>query len=234
MKLSHHFQLGTSQHELDFVDIDLDTDTPLFIDPQILGTRTDTWSMDASRSIRSFFRYFLTLVRQANQQQALNLFLRLGEPNETRLGLSRGRSQGRGVGPEDAQKLFDSLIQSRAVTTGLVEDVEDCRIFVPGIDRDKTSDMATNIIRGHLIAYTQRQCRLWRIPLTAGVTSGNTWNRAERSWHEEHTEMLVVNGRKLLLVPKSVVASMSERSRITSDASSNKAWSQTRGGSRGV
>lgn len=206
MKLSRYLNLGITQHEIDFIDIDLDNDTPLFIDPHFLATRADSWSRDATRSIRSFFRHFLTLVRSAQKDKALELFLFLREPNETRLGLSKGRSQGRGVGEEDARKIFNSLLSSRAVQSGLVEDIEDCRIFVEGIDRDKVSDMATNIIRKQLIAYTQKQCRLWDVLLTSDVPSGMTWNRAEKRWDETLTDMLVIGTRRLLLVPKSIVA----------------------------
>jgi hypothetical protein len=206
VKLLTHLQIGATQHEVDFVDIDIRNDTPLFIDPHFLALRSDAWSRDATKSIRSFFRHFLTLVRAGNQTMALELFLSLREPNETRLGLSKGRSQGRGVGRDNAIKIFHSLLKSKAVQTGLVEDIEDCRLFVEGIDKDKTSDMTTNIIRRQLIAYTQRQCRLWGIPLTPGVPSGKLWNRAERKWEETHTDMLVVKGHKLLLVPKGVVA----------------------------
>ncbi|MGH7215617.1 MAG: hypothetical protein ACREIG_00100 [Nitrospiraceae bacterium] len=206
MKISRYFKLGVTQHEIDFVDIDIDNDTPVFIDPHFLAIRTDWWSKDATRGIRSFFRHFLALVRAGNKVEALNLFLSLREPNETRLGLSKGRSQGRGVGEEDARKIFNSLLSSKAVQSGLVEDIEDCRIFVDGVDRDKTSDMATNIIRKQLIAYSQRQCRLWNIPLTPDVPSGKLWNRAEKRWDEGHTEMLVLGTRKLLLVPKGIVA----------------------------
>mgnify|MGYP003344081919 FL=1 len=206
MKISRYLKLGITQHEIDFVDIDIDNDTPLFIDPHFLAARSDSWSKDSTRSIRSFFRYFLTLVRSGEKEKALELFLFLREPNETRLGLSKERSQGRGVGTEDAQKIFHSLLSSRAVQSGLVEDIEDCRIFVEGIDRDKVSDMATNVIRKQLIAYTQKQCRLWSIPLTKDVPSGAMWNRAEKRWEEGLTEMLVLGRRRLLLVPKAIVS----------------------------
>jgi hypothetical protein len=124
MKIIRHLNLGVTQHEIDFIDIDIDNDTPLFIDPHFLATRTDSWSKDATRSIRSFFRHFLTLVRSEERDKALELFRYLREPNETRLGLSKRRSQGRGVGDEDAQKIFDSLLSSKAVKSGLVEDIE--------------------------------------------------------------------------------------------------------------
>lgn len=206
MKISRHLNLDATQHEIDFIDIDIDNDTPLFIDPHFLAARTDSWSMDATRNIRSFFRHFLTLVRSGEKGKALELFRFLREPNETRLGLSKRRSQGRGVGDEDAQKIFNSLLSSKAVKSRLVEDIEDCRIFVEGVDRDKVSDMATNIIRKQLIAYTQKQCRLWKVPLTENVPSGMIWNRAEKRWEESHTEMLVLGPRRLLLVPKAIVS----------------------------
>ncbi|MGN7986244.1 hypothetical protein ACTJKC_02830 [Pedobacter sp. 22226] len=66
--------------------------------------------------------------------------------------------------------------------------------------------MATNIITGHLIEYTQNQCKLHNIPLTQGVTSGFFWNRNAGEWEAIYTDMLVVNDKKILLVPKGIVS----------------------------
>ncbi len=62
MKISEIFNLGKTQYELDFVDVDISGDLPLFIDPYFLAQRNDAWSIDASRSIRSFFQYLVTLL----------------------------------------------------------------------------------------------------------------------------------------------------------------------------
>ena len=74
------------------------------------------------------------------------------------------------MGEEFAERLFKSLSQSKAVLTGVVEDLEDTRVFVSGVAKDLTSDMATNIIRGHLLTYTQAQCALWGVALQPGPT----------------------------------------------------------------
>jgi hypothetical protein len=202
--LTEHFKLGLTQPEIDFVDIDLNGDLPLFIDPYFLGQRTDAWSYSASRTIRNFFEHFILLIRSGKEDAAYELFSHLHEPNETRLGLSRKKPKGRGVGSGDSRRIYDSLRQSKAVQTGIVEHLEDCRLFIAGIDKDKTSDITTNIIRGHLLEYTQIQCRNHGIPLTQGP-SGFMWSAARRQWENAFCDILVVDGEKLLLVPKAVV-----------------------------
>ncbi|AOI91448.1 hypothetical protein [Burkholderia pseudomultivorans] len=205
MKISERFQLGKSQVELDFVDIDPDRDTPLYLSPHSLGYRSDAFSIEAHRTIESFFRFFLDLIRAGEMDHARGLFEYLHEPNETCLGISSGNPNGRGVGRQQAQQIFDSIIQSRAVQTGVVEHLEDCRIFIHGIDKDKVSDMTTNIIRGSLVKYTQQQCFLHGIPLRPNTATGPCWIRENSRWEESHDDMLVIDDAPILLVPKGVV-----------------------------
>jgi len=206
MKISEHFNLERTQHELDFVDIDTTRDTRLFVDPYFLATRIDSFSVQASLTLRSFFAQFVYLVRENRHTDAKALFFHLNEPNETCLGMSTGVPAGRGVGDDDAHRIYESLIQSRAIETGIVEHLEDCRLFVDGIDKDKTSDMTTNIIRRHLIEYTQAQCTLWEIPLQPDVPSGFFWRRDTRDWDNVRTTMLVINESPVLLVPKAITS----------------------------
>jgi hypothetical protein len=115
MRISKKFGLQKSQYELDFIDIDTEGDTPLFIDPYFLASREDPLSVDASRTIRNFFQHLITLVQAGQIDDARQLFSYLSEPNETRLGLSRSKPQGRGIGPVEAERLFESLLESEAV-----------------------------------------------------------------------------------------------------------------------
>lgn len=206
MKISTIFNLNKTQAELDFVDIDTNEDTPLFLDPFFLGKKQDNWSIDATLTLRSFFQQVIDLIRNGNEQMAKELFDHLHEPNSTCLGMSVGNPRGRGVGNQDTDKIYDSLLRSRAIQTGLIQDIEDNILFVDNFGKDKLSDMTTNIITGHLITYTQNQCKLHNIPLTNNVASDYFWNRRTNEWEVEHTEMLVINGRKILLVPKGIIS----------------------------
>lgn len=206
MRITRAFNLDLTQHEIDFVDIDTDRDTPLFIDPFFLGIRTDAWSVGASRTLRNFFQTFVELVREGDRPRARRLLDHLHEPNETCLGLSKRDPQGRAIGKIDADKLFASIVESNAIETGVVEDLEDFRLFIPGIDKDKVSDLTTNVIRKHLIEYTVSQCELWGIPLTANMPTGFFWNSTRRRWENEFSHALIVNGKRILLTPKGVVS----------------------------
>ena len=84
MRISEHFQLGTSQFELNFVDIDTERDTQLFIDPYFIAQQELSICVEASRSIRSFFRYFLALIRGQRREEARQLFDHLHEAPHVR------------------------------------------------------------------------------------------------------------------------------------------------------
>jgi hypothetical protein len=206
MRISEIFNLEKTQRELDFVDVDLNTDCPLFIDTNLLAVRVDRWSEDAARTVRSFFQYVIELVQNGYVDTAKLLFEHLSEPSETFLGISQDRPMGRGVGERDATEIFNSMISSGAIESGLVEDLQDSVVFVDGVGKDKLSDMTTNIIRHHLITYTQSQCRVWGLTLTPDVPSGFYWDSASKSWMNSYEDMLIIEGKKVLLVPKAIVS----------------------------
>ena len=206
MKISEIFNLQKTQYELDFVDIDVDKDIPLFLDPYFISKMEFPFAENAYKTIKNYFDHLLGLLRGNHIREAKEIFSYLGETNEICLGMSKGKPSGRGMGPKDADKLFESLMQSKAYQTGLMEDIEDFRIFVPNVDKDKVSDMVANIIKWHLIEYTQNQCKLWGMPLQEGVPSGAYWDSDKREWTNQYTDMLIVGGKKVILVPKRVVS----------------------------
>lgn len=206
MRISEIYTLGKTQHELDFVDIDISKDMAVFLDPFFISTRNQPWCINANRTIKSFFQYAIDLIKLGKLDEARSIFVHLKEPNETCLGMSKSAPSGRGAGPMDSQRIFDSILGSRAVESGLVEDLADTAIFIDGISKDKVSDITTNIIRKHLIDYTKAQCELWDIPLKPGVPSGFFWDPVRNRWEIIHTERLIIEGKPILLVPKIAVS----------------------------
>jgi hypothetical protein len=101
--------------------------------------------------------------------------------------------------------VWQELSESEAVRSGLLEDLEDTILMIPGIDNDIISDITTNLIRGPLIAFTQEVADFYGIELSPGVASGPMWDPIRHEWIEDHVPLPMPPGGKLLLVPKSIV-----------------------------
>lgn len=206
MRISEIYNLDASQYELDFINIDPNDDTPLYISPHYLASREDKWSQDANRTVRSFFQHILDLLVANKLDEAKKIFAMLTEPSETCLGVSSGSTSGAGVGPQYAEDILESIIESDAVESGLIEDLGDTVIFVDGVGRDRMSDMTTNIIRNQLITYTIQQCNNWSIPLTDNIPHGYVWDREKRKWIGKRDKALIADGKRILLVPKAIAS----------------------------
>lgn len=210
MKISEKMGLKKSQLELDFFDYDIDRDTYAFLDPYYIAKKEDDFLMTCNEYIETFFDRFLYLLHN-DEDKAYDLFSHLGEVNEICLGMSQETPQGRGVGRLDATKIFRAIKESEAFQIGVAQRLEDVRVFVQGVDKDKTSDMVANIIKYPLIEYTQEQCRLFGVETTS-IEAGYWWNKDE--WVRGHKNMLVIDGKPYLLFPKNLIT---KSSRYSSD-----------------
>ncbi len=206
MKISELYNLNKTQYELDFVDIDPSKDAPLFLDPYFISKGEFPLAREAYSYLRTYFEFLLALLRGNRIEEAKELFSHLGETNDLCLGMSKGKPQGHGMGPQDTDRIFESLYQSRALLTGVMDDIEDFRIFVPNVDKDKVSDMTANIIRRLLINYTKEQCELHGIPLVDDAPSGMFWDPRRKMWDNQYVSRLIIDNRPILLVPKRIVS----------------------------
>jgi hypothetical protein len=204
VRASQFFKLGIGQDGLDFVDVDVESDDPLFIDPHALRTLRTPWTDECVTLLQDFFATVLDSIRAGDHSRALALLRQLREPNETHLGLSSGRSHGRALGPQSSRQVWDALLGSEAVKSGLLEDLEDTVLMIEGISFDIVSDMATNVIREPLIRFTQTECAKHSIP-TRRVGSGPMWDPAKHEWFQSYEDLPMTTGGKLLLVPKIIV-----------------------------
>ena len=205
MRVSTYYSLNRTQPSLDFVDVDIYGDSRVFVDPRALRLLKTEWAEECVALIQHFFGVVIAAIQGNRHCEARNLLSALREPNETHLGLSKGKARGRALGTESAKKVWESLLESEAASSGLLEDLEDTILMIPGISSDIVSDISTNIIREPLIRYTQGICTRYGIPLQDGVDSGPLWDPSTAEWYNEFTSLPMTSVGKLLLVPKVIV-----------------------------
>lgn len=205
MRVSEHFHLKRTQPTLDFVDVNINGDVRVFVDPRALRCLPSKWGATCVYLVQNFFRSVLEAIRKKEHDRARGLLRVLREPNETHLGLSIGRARGRGLGNESAGDVWGALSESAALRSGLLEDLEDTILMIEGVSSDIISDMTTNIIRGPLIEYTARIAPLYGIPLADDVNSGPVWNPEKTTWESGYVRLPMTNEGKLLLIPKAIV-----------------------------
>jgi len=203
-RFSEFFQLELSQHQLDFVDVSNEYDTPVYVDPYAIEIQDDIWAADASEHIRVFFKEVLDAIQLGDDARAVNLMSHLTEPKETFLGVSVGDPHGRGVGPQQSRQLIQAIANSKAYKSGLLSDLSEMALYVDGVNRDKISDLTTNIIRGLLVDYTQQQCEIYGIE-TQRYLGPSVWDCTRCNWVARAVQLPFIGTDPILLVPKYIV-----------------------------
>ncbi len=211
-RVTDYYSLGMTQGGVDFVDVDVHTDVPVYIDPTAIRHQTGPWAEACVEALQSFFQALIDAIKAADKAAQQDLIYPLVEPNETHLGQSVGGSRGRSLGTRaKADELIGSLSRSKAVASGFLVDLEDAALMVEGIDKDIISDITTCVIRRQLNTYTQKQCRMHGINMDDQM-SGPIWDVDSSKWVDDQVELPRANDDKLLLVPKSIV-----RAKLTVD-----------------
>ncbi len=211
-RLTGYFDLDMTQGSVDFVDVDVDGDVPVYIDPTAIRHQAGIWAEACVASLQSFFGCLISAIKADDRTRLEDLIFPLVEPNETHLGNSQGQPRGRSLGSRvKADELISTLRKSKAVESGFLRDLEDSALMVEGIDKDIISDITTCVIRRQLIEYTQQQCNFHGISMDL-QESGPIWDIGVERWVTDVVELPRASDNKLLLVPKSIV-----RARLTTD-----------------
>ncbi|ELQ9308667.1 hypothetical protein R3D73_001590 [Serratia marcescens] len=205
MRFSEYFNLNRTQALLDFVDVPLDTDLAVFLDPGAIRSLDSLWGHELTAYLQSFFSVVLTKIKNKDDDGAKKLLASLNERNEFHLGYSAGKSQGHGFGSGSAHSVWNALTKSKAVQTGLLRDLEDTALLIEGIGTDMISDAVSNILRGPLIKYTQDICVYYNIPLTPNIASGPIWDINKEAWIQSFVPLPMTPSGKIILVPKVLV-----------------------------
>src|SRR5260370_32821047 len=81
------------------------------------------------------------------------------------------------------------------------------QLLSAGSGPDRVSDITANILKRFLIAYTQRQCEIWGLPMKKGVPVEHIYDPSSQQWSDGYEDLPVspLDGSAILLVPRRVV-----------------------------
>lgn len=194
---------GQKGHQnLDYLDVNINDDNLLFIDPMLIECQEDAWFVEADKTIRSFFDELYVAFRNRDNEKKNRLLSHAGEQNGTRLGYGNGYN-GKGNTMQGLLHTFSPLDELlHEIRT--IDRAIDLPVLLPGFSEDGLSDMLTNIIHDNLNEFTISQLK------TCGIEGNSdlsywTWNREIRNWEHVTRLSFCVNGKELLLVPKQIV-----------------------------
>lgn len=202
-KFSEYFGLNQNT-DFDFVDIYAYQDIPLFLDPFGISAMGTKWAKKCEDEIATYFQYLIDCIRANDRKSVTRLLNALHEVNEIGLGYSSGLPQGRGIGSIQAEQIQMSFETSEAAKSGDIKDIADCAILIPGISRDKISDITANILKRSLVEFTQLQCQNHNIP-TKKVPVNNAFDFTTFQFTSYFTHLPVIDNRPIILLPISSV-----------------------------
>lgn len=201
---SQHLGLDVHSHEqLDFVDVFIDKDSKLFIDPLLIKCFTDfdIYAHRVNDRLNSFFNYFFSVYSNpANRSEKNTLLKHAQEINETKLGYGNGLN-GKGSTCQGLVKLFSPLEDLFDNQINISSPI-DVPLVLHGFAEDRFSDMITNIISDILIDFTYDQCQKYKIDTVQAIEPRYFWDDTQNQWKPVFGDRLYINDTPILLVPK--------------------------------
>lgn len=199
---SQYFGIDLPQYELPFVDFNLNSDVPLYIDPYAITKDPTELAAECHNSIVSYFQALLNAVRSQDRLRVRYLVRdRFVEPKELHLGVGKRARAGAGLGREQQDLIIEAITRSQALTSGLIQSIQELELHIEGIGPDKISDLVSNIIKGHLAVYTERTCANFGVS-TRPVALSAYWNAARSEWDANYFELPTRGVDAYILAPK--------------------------------
>lgn len=201
MHITEFLSLPKGHAHIDFVDITTDDDTELFIDPCLIELDESPLGIEAAGLISDFAD---TLYAEMRGGRWLNTRVldAAHEIHDTRLGYGNGRN-GKGKTSDGMRESLSRLcLLANGVPT--ISQIQDVSVFVEDFAEDCMSDLLTNILHRLLCEYTAMQMAFWD-KQPAGFHKVMAWSQASHRWESSEQPFWLVDGQRILLVPKNWV-----------------------------
>jgi hypothetical protein len=181
------------------LNILLDVDTRLFIDPHLLDTVDAPELQGAHDTFRGHFAKLLKVLGGSKEPgdpfwRAADRLLEFPEVSGLCIGYGRETTAGSGMGDELRARLLGT---AKAIIDAGIEDPEIFELIgllEEGVGADRVSDMTARVIRRHLYAYTERVFA--QVGVERGETVDVEGHRLPRNPY---------SGKPIILVPKDIL-----------------------------
>ncbi|NMH68028.1 hypothetical protein HF072_04475 [Bacillus sp. RO3] len=207
MRFSECFNLPHNHQEnFDFVNIRIDSDNKLFIDPTRIRVEDSNFFQKYNVIIQDFFNTIFDLYSNGETSRAKQFFRSSGESNEIYLGYTEGFPRGNGNSEESLTKIFDYVHSKGLLNDNIVGRIEDFHVFIPDFGKDLLSDLVASLIKAELIYFTQGQCEKYGITLSHQFNFPY-WDHKSHDWKQGEELLPEYNGYPIVLLPKDIVVS---------------------------
>lgn len=210
MKATDYFNLNLTQGQLDFVNIDLVSDSELYLNSNMISNSSfKNLKLNGAKDIASFFENIFNLYKSGERDKTIDSFFNhSSEDNSNHFGLSAKKSQGKGLSRDELIVLFDKLYATGILSSQYISNPESILILAPGFGPDFMSDLLLSILRKRLVDYSLFQAKKLNIPIEKDIISyGDYWNSSSLQWEELCNRWIKgPDGNPVILTPKQIVS----------------------------
>lgn len=201
--VSDYWNKGIKGHQYyDFIDVVVNDDNLLFIDPLLIEIASDEWCKEANATVKSFFDEFYKVYREKDMVKKRELLSHAGEQNGTRFGYGCG-DNGKGNTVNGLLEIFTPLEQLLSEISTMKK-AGDLSLLIPDFAEDGLSDLLTNILHEKLNKFTLQQMKKYEVESNESLPFW-TWDRKGVCWKKIERPSYCIDGQELLIVPKHVV-----------------------------
>jgi hypothetical protein len=206
LTVTSNYSLALQQNEIDFIDVPLEYDLELFIDPLRLQNKDNEIIAKMNILLRKHFTYMLNLIKENKKKEAFNLINGFSEKysHGVHLGYS-GSKYGKSIGPKKTKIIYNAFSKSNAITTGKLKDIEECILLIKNISYDTISDMIIGFCKEALLEFTVQQAKKHnletKIFFVKILAHNSRWIYKQYNLpYNKHN-----NKEEILLVPKNII-----------------------------
>lgn len=202
---------GLEQKDVEFANIYLGIDNPLYVDFNKILSSTDS-KHNLATYINEYMSDLTHNLFNKNENLLKENLEGIHESNETYLGMSaysNNLPQGNSIGYKLKSEIFDDLISWKDLLMK-TPFIDSFQYGVKGIGSDRISDIVVSICKEGLIKFTQEQCLKYHIPIETFMI--RYYNADTHKWGVKSFDLPSYKKKPLIMIPKNIVSTNNQLS----------------------